>query len=76
MFVPLLQLWRDVSECKHFYLLLALIKFRLHSTVPGPPTNLMAVPSTSVCNEVLFNWNLPPEDERNGMTHNIVTSTY
>ena len=49
---------------------------KLHSTVPGPPTNLMAVPSTSTCNEVLFNWSPPPEDERNGITHNIITSPH
>lgn len=74
MLVLLLQLWRDVSEHKHFFF--ACLNQRLHSAVPGPPTNLMAVPSTSICNEVLFNWNLPPEDERNGITHNIITSTY
>ena len=40
-------------------------------TVPGPPTNPMAVPSTSTCNEVLFSWSPPPEDEQNGITHNL-----
>lgn len=48
--------------------LLSLTEGLQFATVPGPPINLMAVPSTSACNEVLFNWNLPPEDERNGIT--------
>ena len=61
-----------LEGCKSLLLFVCLFAFK-HSNiffaVPGPPTNLMAVPSTSVCNEVLFNWNLPPEDERNGITH-------
>ena len=37
-------------------------------TVPAAPTNPMAVPFESSCNEVQFSWNPPPEDEQNGMT--------
>lgn len=35
-------------------------------TVPAAPTNLVAVPFESSCNEVQFSWNPPPEDEQNG----------
>ena len=61
--VLLLQLWREVSSITYFTPVL--IK-PLHFTVPGPPTNPIAMPSVSICNEVLFSWNLPPEDEQNG----------
>lgn len=75
IFVLLLQLWRDVSEHAQTFCLTYLK--RLHPiyiyiyAVPGPPTNPMAVPSTSTCNEVLFSWSPPPEDEQNGITHNL-----
>ena len=35
--------------------------------MPGPPANLVANPSVSDCNEALFSWNPPPEDEQNGI---------
>lgn len=36
-------------------------------SVPGPPTNLQAQPSSTTCGEVTLTWDLPPEDERNGI---------
>ena len=74
LFVLLLQLWRDVRE-RNLFLFYIIVK-QFHFTVPGPPTNLMAMPSMSICNEVLFNWNLPPEDERNGILICIIIFNY
>ena len=64
-----------LEGCKSILFLFALIVNHSNVfTVPGPPINLMAAPSTSVCNEVLFSWNLPPEDEQNGITQSKLIS--
>ena len=42
--------------------------FFLHSA-PGPPINLVAQLDAADCTQAALSWDLPPRDERHGISH-------